>query len=129
MYFDENGYVYGYGSDYEEGSYKIDSIPPEVDRYLGAYKYDKDKDEFIPDNAKIAWLNRQWELERQINEIEQWFTWYDQQVVQYTRSQRLGLEFNRSMYELDTQAQANAALILQYREEIAQPFVPTENEI
>lgn len=122
LYFDENDYVIGYGSDYEDGSIEINVIPFEVDMYLGAYKFNKVTGEFIPDNHKIEYLENQRKLEREIGELSAWFTWYDQQCVQYQRSLRLGIEFNRDIAELDNQAKINANEITRLRTEMSKPY-------
>lgn len=44
------------------------------------------------------------EKQNRILEINQWFAWYDNQVSQYQRCQRLGIEFDRDINELDNQA-------------------------
>jgi hypothetical protein len=43
-------------------------------------------------------------LNIELKEINLWFTWYDNQVAQYNRSQRLGIEFDRDINELDNEA-------------------------
>lgn len=40
-------------------------------------------------------------------ELLQWFEWYDKQVMQYERCQRLGVEFDKDIHELDEQATVN----------------------
>lgn len=124
LYFDNEGYVYGYGSDYEPGSYEILSIPTEVDQYLGAYKYNKDTNEFIPDENKKHYLDTVRMAEKNENQLLNWFSWYDQQCMQYQRAQRLGLEFDNDINELDMQARDNAAQIKIYREKMGEPYSP-----
>ena len=43
-------------------------------------------------------------LNNELNEINQWFVWYDNQIAQYNRCQRLGLEFDKDINELDNEA-------------------------
>lgn len=131
LYFDENDYIIGYGSDYEEGSYRVDTVPLEVDQHLGAYKLNRDTGEFIPDENKKAYLLKLESTERKLMELENWFSWYDQQCMQYSRAQRLGISFNRDINELDAQARENASKILSYRSILETPYTPpeTSNEI
>lgn len=44
------------------------------------------------------------ELNNELNELTQWFTYYDNQVAQYNRCQRLGVEFDNDINELDNEA-------------------------
>lgn len=48
-----------------------------------------------------------------IIEINKWFNWYDNQVKQYERCVRLGVEFDKDIVELDNQAKT-------YQEELRQ---------
>ena len=43
--------------------------------------------------------------QKRIYEIKTWFDEYDNQVKQYERCVRLGIEFDKDMVELDNQAQ------------------------
>lgn len=43
--------------------------------------------------------------EQRIYEIRAWFEEYDNQVKQYERCKRLGIDFDKDMVELDNQAQ------------------------
>lgn len=128
IYLDENGYIYGYGSDYEEGSYKIDEIPSEVDRYLGAYKFNTETFEFEADEDKKNWKDQLIQKERELTQLTQWFNWYDQQYIQWQRAQRLNLPFNQDMQALDEEAVINAQKILEYRAFLATPYTPNEVE-
>jgi DNA integrity scanning protein DisA with diadenylate cyclase activity len=53
-------------------------------------------------------------------EINKWFNWYDNQVKQYQRCVRLGIEFDKDIVELDNQAKA-------YQEELRQLKVEVSN--
>lgn len=44
--------------------------------------------------------------QKQIAEIKTWFEEYDNQVKQYERCKRLGIEFDKDIVKLDTQAKA-----------------------
>lgn len=39
--------------------------------------------------------------------LHRWFTWYDVQIMQFTRAQRLGEPFDGDVQRLDAQAKAN----------------------
>lgn len=54
----------------------------------------------------------------EIHEIESWFSFYDMQVAQYHRAQRLGLPYDNrygTVDELDTQAEIKAQRIAELR--------------
>lgn len=51
----------------------------------------------------------------ELRELEQWFNWYDEQTIQYQRSLRLGVEFDKDIVELDKQAVINAQRIKELR--------------
>lgn len=54
-------------------------------------------------------------LNIELNELIQWFEEYDNQVKQYERCQRLGIEFDKDIVELDNQAKVNAERITEIR--------------
>lgn len=54
-------------------------------------------------------------LQKELSQLLQWFEEYDNQVKQYIRCQRLGLEFDRNIEELDRQAEINAKRIAEIR--------------
>ena len=122
LYFDEGGYVIGYGSENEPGSVAVQAIPEEVDRYLGAYRYEGGA--FIPDEARKAFLEQAWNAQQELDAITRWFNWYDQQCIQYQRSLRLGLPFDRDIGELDRQAQEKAARTNALRALLSEPYQP-----
>lgn len=51
----------------------------------------------------------------EISQLEWWFNWYDEQTIQYQRSVRLGVEFDKDMAELDRLAVDNAKRIKELR--------------
>lgn len=53
--------------------------------------------------------------EKELFELKSWFEGYDNQVKQYIRCQRLGVEFDKDINELDVQAQKNAKRIKEIR--------------
>lgn len=54
-------------------------------------------------------------LRKELAELETWFEEYDNQVKQYSRCVRLGLEFDKDINELDNQAKINAERITEIR--------------
>lgn len=54
-------------------------------------------------------------LRNELAELEIWFNEYDNQVKQYSRCLRLGLEFDKDINELDNQAKTNAERITEIR--------------
>jgi hypothetical protein len=120
IYYDENNYVTGYGSEQEERSFEADFIPEGVDKYLGCYQYINN--EYIPDEKRIKWLEQQWASEKELYQLEEWFKWYDEQCIQYSRARRLGIDFDKDIEELDAQAVINAARIKELRAFMATPY-------
>ena len=63
----------------------------------------KEYDEYqVKQNNKLKLLKEQQELLK-------WIEYYDKQVMQYNRCQRLGIEFDKDISELDNQANINQA--------------------
>ena len=120
IYLDENNYVYGYGSDKIENSVTVDNIPQEVDESLGCYQYLNG--EFILDESKADKRKSESVANQTIREIENWFAWYDTQCMQYQRSIRLGVEFDKNIDELDAEAVTNAARIKELRAFLASTY-------
>ena len=54
-------------------------------------------------------------LNNELLRLIQWFEEYDNQVKQYQRCQRLGIEYDRDIVELDNQAKVNAERITEIR--------------
>lgn len=55
------------------------------------------------------------EYKKELEELELWFEEYDKQVIQYQRSVRLGVEFDKDIAELDRLAVDNAKRIKELR--------------
>ncbi len=53
-------------------------------------------EEFVP-SPKQTLLNR-------LSQLKMWFSWYDNQVCQYQRSVRQGVDFDKDILELDNKA-------------------------
>jgi len=124
IYFDEKDYIYGYGSEPQDNHIEVDSVPEEVSEYLGCYKIKivENTVEYHPDEKRIEWVKEQRGYEKELVELLHWFKWYDEQVIQYQRSTRLGLEFDKNIDELDAQAVTNAARIKELRIFMSTPY-------
>lgn len=116
IYLDEKGYVYGYGSEYEENSFQVPFVPEEVDAFLGCYKYENG--EYLLDENRKAYILSLRESEKELASLEEWFSWYDKQSTQYQRSVRLKKNFNKDIASLDKKAEENAAKIKKLREKL-----------
>lgn len=70
-------------------------------------------------DGKVIAIERQIAQEElllnELNFLYSWFEEYDNQVKQYQRSQRLGIEFDKDIATLDKEAQANAKRITEIR--------------
>ena len=73
----------------------------------GLFAYEKTQEEL----EEIA-------LRQELAQLLTWFEEYDNQVKQYERCQRLGIEFDKDIVELDNQAKANAERIAEIRKSI-----------
>lgn len=120
IYLDEKGYVYGYGSEYEENSFEVKTVPAEVDAFLGCYKYENG--EYILDENRKSYILQVQAYEKELQTLDEWFSWYDEQCIQYQRALRLGTSFNRSIDELDAQAVENAKRITEIRKYLEQGY-------
>ena len=57
-------------------------------------------------------------LELELRSLYAWFEEYDNQVKQYNRCQRLGIEYDKDIKQLDNQAKANANRITEIRKDL-----------
>ena len=55
------------------------------------------------------------DLNKELEDLIAWFDEYDNQVKQYERCQRLGVEFDKNIEELDAQATINQQRISEIR--------------
>ena len=55
-------------------------------------------------------------LQHELSNLYAWFEEYDNQVKQYNRCQRLGIEYDKDIEELDNQAKINADRITEIRD-------------
>lgn len=64
--------------------------------------------------------SEEYKKSRRLAEIKRWFEEYDNQVKQYERCVRLGIEFDKDIVKLDNQAKA-------YQEELRQLELEVSN--
>lgn len=57
-------------------------------------------------------------LELELRNLYTWFEEYDNQIKQYNRCQRLGIEYDKDIKQLDNQARANANRITEIRKDL-----------
>lgn len=124
IYYDENNYITGYGSEVEERSFYSETIPAEVANYLGCY-YIADGTTVL-DESRKEYIDRQRSAESEVQELTSWFAWYDQQAIQYQRSQRMGTEFDRDMAALDAEAVEKSQRINELRTILSTPYSEEE---
>lgn len=55
------------------------------------------------------------DLSKELEDLTAWFDEYDNQIKQYERCQRLGIEFDKNIEELDAQATTNQQRITEIR--------------
>ena len=83
----------------------------------------KGKELKIIDNKIVAEYHQQTEeekLEQEKQEILQWFEEYDNQVKQYERCVRLGVEFDKDIEELDNKATEKQLRLREIKEELGE---------
>ena len=107
----------------ETGRYEYEEIITGYNEYDVEHKDDKGNllyTEHIKEpikETKETWVKyTQQELyENELYDLIKWFDKYDLQVKQYNRCQRLGLEFDKNIKELDNQATINQRRIAELR--------------
>ena len=57
-------------------------------------------------------------LSNELNEIDKWFVWYDNQVAQYNRCQRTGAVYDKDIVKLDEQANDAQIRIREIKEQL-----------
>ena len=65
--------------------------------------------------------------ENELRELLHWFNYYDNQVNQYNRCQRLGILFDKDIKELDNQAKNNALRVSELRKLLNKPEMENVN--
>lgn len=71
------------------------------------------------DEQKSKWEELA-ETKQEIAELEKWFADYDIQVAQYSRCQRLGIDYDKDIAELDSTAQQVAQLLKTLRAKLGE---------
>lgn len=104
--FDENGRVTGYVNDecdMEDAETWFGEIPEgfNAETYL-FYRLENGILTF--DETLAAEASQKEAAQIELSEIAGWFSWYDNQVQQYLRAQRLGEMFDGDIVALDAQA-------------------------
>lgn len=92
----------------------------------------KGKELKIVDNKIVAEYHQQTEkekLEQERREILRWFEEYDNQVKQYNRCKRLGVEFDRDIGELDNQATEKQLRLREIKNELEPKQVEDEQNL
>lgn len=121
IYIDENNYVYGYGSEQIENSIEVESIPKEVDDYLGAYKLIDD--EYVVDQERVDYLIFLNDTEVELVQVSRWLTEdYIAQITMYERQKRQGKDVDAIINELDSQYDVYAELKESLLERLAMRF-------
>lgn len=121
IYLDENNYLYGYGGEPTGDIYaEVEYIPEEVSNCMECYQYVDG--EYILDTDRLTRLQNALAAEKELRPILAWFSWYDEQCIQYQRCQRLGDEFDKDISELDIQAEEYAARVKYLREIVNTPI-------
>ena len=72
--------------------------------------------ELVLDENKKAAAAQKEALQEESMALYEWFSWYDNQVMQYTRAVRLGEVFDKDMAALDEEASTRQARIREIRE-------------
>ena len=78
----------------------------------------EDFENFVFSVEKYNARNTKQNNQKRIVEIKLWFEEYDNQVKQYERCKRLGIEFDKDMVELDNQANAYQEELRQLKQEV-----------
>lgn len=66
--------------------------------------------------GSIENMNKVVTLENELIELENWFNYYDNQINQYNRNQRLNLIFDKDIVELDNEAKEKQLRIREIRD-------------
>lgn len=120
---DEEGYWTGMACEIGkfENGIDVERLPNETDIIkqrayrLENYTWNFDKDRY---QELLQQENQKYiidEAEKELQILLNWFEEYDNQVRQYQRCQRLGIEFDKDINKLDNQAKENSARITELR--------------
>lgn len=98
---------------------KLLGIEMEFEEFDGLMCAQSKGKELVVQNGKVVAIDHivteRELLQSELAELENWFLEYDNQVKQYSRCQRLGLEFDKDIVALDNQAKINAERITEIR--------------
>lgn len=93
--------------------------PPYNFRFVEVDKEDCEVSDFNEDLTfnldKYNKRKRNYALQDELTTLLLWFNEYDNQTKQYNRCQRLGIEYDKDINELDNQAKAKAERITEIR--------------
>ena len=105
LQINEAGYITGWASmgNIENGvevdAKLVDSLDSSL---MGCQKYVYGK--IVTDSDLVTVKETTKSASVEIAEIKEWFAWYDNQVCQYERAKRLGVEFDKNIADLDAEA-------------------------
>lgn len=100
---DKNKNVTGYSPTEMSDAVEYDGeLPEDFQENCRMYRLVNGK--LIFDEDKQSAAEQRESLQNELNEIHEWFTWYDNQVAQYLRCVRIGEEFNKDIHALDEEA-------------------------
>lgn len=105
LQINEAGYITGWASmgNIENGIEVDVSLVDSLDSSLvGCQKYVDGK--IVTDSDLVTVKETTKSASIEIAEIKEWFAWYDNQVCQYERAKRLGVEFDKNIADLDAEA-------------------------
>lgn len=95
--------------EYENGGKDVKKVVEvEYKPYIPQHEEYEDIQIYIPYTEKEL-------LNNELNKLYTWFNKYDNQVKQYERCQRLDIEFDKDISQLDTQATINQKRISEIR--------------
>ena len=101
---DENGYIISFCTigDLPDGIPYDGEIPENFAEVSGFYRLENGVLVFDADKQQEQLQSES--DQQEMAEITEWFHWYDNQCMQYARTQRLGEPFDRDMQMLDLTA-------------------------
>jgi hypothetical protein len=115
---DADGYVIGYADEGFEmdGATPYNGAIPEGFNGETCRHYRLVDDTLMLDEDAQAAGEATRKAQEELAALYEWFAWYDVQVMQYGRCQRLGVEFDQDMAVLDAEAVIKQERIREIRE-------------
>lgn len=100
--------------EYDNGGKDLEKVI-DVPEVIGQDAYDEEEEimRYIPFDENEMQKKA---VDDEIFEIEEWFSWYDTQVIQYGRAARRGESFDRDIVELDNIARQKAVRIKELKQ-------------